>query len=52
MQDHDVEISYTYKGLRLTINRDSKDDVNSIASDFEKLTRALKEVVERLETTT
>jgi len=49
MTENDVRISYTYKGLEIKIDRNSKDSVNSIASDLEKLARTLIEVVDRLE---
>lgn len=49
MTENDVRISYKYKGLEINIDRNSKDDVNSIASDFEKFVRTLVQVVDRLE---
>jgi len=49
MDERDVRISYKYMGLEISIDRSSTDDVNSIAGDFEKLARALMDVVDRLE---
>ncbi len=49
MAENDVQISYTYKDLEINIERNSNDDVNSIASDLEKIVRALIQVVDRLE---
>ena len=49
MTENDLQISYAYKGLDINIERNSKDDVDSIASDLEKIVRALIQVVDRLE---
>jgi len=49
MTENDMNISYTYKGLEVNIDRNSNDDVDMIASDFERVVRALVQVVDRLE---